>query len=389
MRENKTIAPGITKRGDSFLFTVALGYDTNGKQIRKTKTFKPLPGTTEKKAEKQAKLEYIEFQRYCRGATSLKENMKFRELSEWYFSNFATTQLKEGSAYQYERQVKYHLLKYFGNMKLCDITPVIITEYFKHHKPKGELLAHSTYRKIYTILQSIMTQAVKQGFIKESPCTSAVYLPKGKEIEEKKKYLEKEQLSTLLEMIDGYSQFNTIIKVLLYTGIRCGECLALQWDDIDFENKIIHIRHNLADVGGKHYISTTKTKSSVRYISLSDKLLNILLEHKAEQEKIIELAGDCFEHPEMVFTSETGKYKDRSALNTTFKRLIKNTDFSYISLHSLRHNNATLLINNGFDLKIVSEHLGHSSISVTADIYADVINKTKVIVAETIDDILS
>ena len=114
MAQNKTIAKGIVKRGNSFLFTVALGYDVNGKQIRKTRTFKPLAGTTEKQAEKQAKEAYIEFQRYCQGATNLKENMQFSELAEWYFENFAPTRLKEITAYNYKHQVDYHLMCFFG-----------------------------------------------------------------------------------------------------------------------------------------------------------------------------------------------------------------------------------------------------------------------------------
>ena len=391
MSQSKRIAKGIVKRGNSFSFTVALGYDNNGKQIRKTKTFKPPAGTTEKQAEKQAKEAYIDFQRYCQGVTNLKENMRFSELVDWYFENFAPTMLKEVTAYNYKHQVDYHLMTFFGNRKLKDITPVIITEFFKQHKANGRKLSASTTKKLYTILQSIMTQAVKQGFIKESPCNQAVYLVKDTttQVKKKKNYLETEQLQTLMKMIDGYSSFNTIIKVLLYTGIRSGECLGLLWDDIDFENNRIYIRHNLADVGGKHFISTPKTKSSFRYIVISENLAKILKEHKKEQENAIKLIGADFEHPEMVFTSETGKYKDRSALNTTFKKFIANTDFNYISLHSLRHSNATFLLNKGYDLKIISEHLGHSDIGVTANIYADVLAISKAKIATSLDEVFS
>jgi len=389
MAKYKTISKGIIKRGDSFLFTVALGYDVNGKQIRKTKTFTPIAGTTEKQAEKQAKDAYIDFQRYCQGASKLKDNMRFSELSDWYFENYAPTRLKEVTAYNYKHQVEFHLLYYFGNMKLKDITPAVITEFFKHHKSNGKKLSASTNKKLYTILQSIMTQAVKQGYIKDSPCNTAVYLPRAENKDKKRNYLETDQLQTLLEMIDSYSPFNTIIKVLLYTGIRSGECLGLQWEDIDFENKQIHIRHNLSDVGGKHFLSTPKTKSSIRYIVMSDKLINILQEHKSEQEKNIAVLGKTFEHPEMVFTSETGNYKDRSSLNTSFKRFIANTDFNYLTLHGLRHSNATLLLNKGVDIKIVSEHLGHSDIGITANIYADVLAMSKAKVANIIDEELS
>jgi len=386
MAKYKTISKGIIKRGNSFLFTVALGYDVNGKQIRKTKTFKPLVGTTPRQAEKQAKEEYIDFKRYCHGATNLKEHMRFSELVTWYFENYAPTRLKEVTSYNYKHQVDYHLMIFFGNKKLKDITPVMITEFFKNHKINEKSLSPSTSKKLYTILQSIMTQAMKQGFIKESPCNNAVYLPKPDEVNPKKKYLEIDQLKTLLKMLKGYSRFNTIIKVLLYTGIRSGECLGLMWDDVDLEKGQIFIRHNLTSVGGKRYLSTPKTKSSQRYIIIGKNLIKILKRHKKEQQKIIDELGEAFEHPEMVFTSKFGTYMDRCALNSEFKKLIADTDFSYITLHSLRHSNATLLLDKGVDLKIISEHLGHSSINVTANVYTDVLARSKAKIANLIDE---
>ena len=184
--------------------------------------------------------------------------------------------------------------------------------------------------------------------------------------------------------MEKYSQFNTIIKVLLYTGMRSGECLALRWKDIDFENKTIHIENTLTDVGGKHWLQSPKTKNSNRYIGLSDVLAKVLLEHKEMQAKQIQKVGASFSHKEMVFTSETGNFLDRSQLNTQFRRFVKNKSYSFATLHTLRHCNATLLINSGVDLKIVSELLGHSDVSTTANIYADVLDSAKARVADLI-----
>ena len=86
---------------------------------------------------------------------------------------------------------------------------------------------------------------------------------------------------------------------------------------------------------------------------------------------------DSFAHPEMVFTSVCGNYKDRSYLNTSFKKILCGSEFEFMTLHCLRHSNATLLLNNGIDIKIVSEHLGHSNISTTGNIYTAVLASSR------------
>ena len=124
-------------------------------------------------------------------------------------------------------------------------------------------------------------------------------------------------------------------------------------------------------------MDTPKTKNSIRTIGMSDVLKEILLNHKKQQIEKIKNVGKSYKYPNLVFTSRTGDYKDRSRLNVQFKRFIKDTDFSSISLHKLRHANATLLINAGVDLKLVSENLGHSDVSVTANIYSEVLESSK------------
>lgn len=369
----------VNKRGNTFQIVVSLGLDVNGKKIRKTTTYKPPENTTPKKAEKLAHEFAIEFERKCKGMTSLNENMRFCDMAEWFIDNYAKNELKEITAYNYESQIKNHLLPELGNIKLKDFTPAKITVFFK-----TRTYAPATCRKVYVILQSIFARAVEQGFIKETPCTKAVILPKAKQPKEKKPFLNEHQAKDLLIMVEDSTQFNRIIKVLLYTGMRSGECLALRWQDIDFENKTIHIENTLTDVGGKHWLQPPKTKTSNRYIALSDILAKIFLEQKQYNDEKIAKLGKDYKYPEMVFTTDSGNYVDRSGLNTQFRCFVKGTDFDFITLHSLRHCNATLLINSGIDLKIVSELLGHSDVSTTANVYADVLDSAKAKVADLI-----
>ncbi|WP_167955621.1 tyrosine-type recombinase/integrase [Anaerosporobacter faecicola] len=388
--KSRRVDTGIVQRGKSYTFTVAMGMTTEGKQIRKTTTFTPPEGTTEKKADKLAKEEYINFKNRCKGLSAFNENMRFKELSEEYFKVYAPNRLKPITAYNYEKMVAYHFNDYFGNKKLKEITSGMLTNFFGTHTSPNRNgvnmpLSPSNAKKLYTILQSIFTFAVTQDYIKESPARNVILPSKKATQDETRKYLTESELTTFLSMFQEYSPLNTIIKVLLFTGMRSGECLGLQWEDINFTDKIITIRHTLSDVGGKHFLTTPKSKNSRRSIAMSDSVVDLLKEHKKHQLELQIALSNTFVHPEMVFTSDTGNYKDRSCLNTSFRNKIKNTEFDFLTLHSLRHCNATLLLNSGVDIKIVSDHLGHSDIGVTADIYADVLETTRKKTAEIIE----
>lgn len=388
--KSRRVDTGIVQRGNSYTFTVAMGMTAEGKQIRKTTTYTPPEGVTEKKADKLAKEEYINFKNRCKGLSAFDENMRFKELSEEYFKLYAPNKLKPITAYNYEKMVAYHFNDYFGNKKLKEITPGMLTNFFSSHtRPNKEgkeiPISPSNAKKLYTILQSIFTFAVSQDYMKESPARNVILPSKKATAENKRNYLTEDELPIFLNLFKEYSVLNTIVKLLLFTGMRSGECLGLQWDDIGFSNKTITIRHTLSDVGGKHFLTTPKSKSSRRYISMSDSVAELLKEHKKHQLELQFALSNTFIHPEMVFTSDTGNYKDRSSLNTSFRNRIKGTKFDFLTLHSLRHCNATLLLNSGVDIKVVSDHLGHSDIGITADIYADVLASTRKKTAEIIE----
>lgn len=371
----------ILKRGNTFRIRVYVGTDMNGKKIMKSTTFVPPENISPKKAEKLAQEYAFQYERQCKGYVSFNENMRFSELADWYFTNYAPVELKASTVYTYMGQYKKHIEPVLGNMKLKDITTPKLTQVMQSLD-----LNPVSVRKVYVIVQSIFKRGMEQGFLRDNPCHNVI-LPKNKE-QNKVMALTHEELKRFVKMLEEKpwdEDVKRIIRFLLYTGMRCGECFALSWDDIDFENMSISIKHTLNDIGGKHEITPPKTKKSIRTIGMSETVADILREQKAYTEELKTALGDNYAHPETVFPSANGNYRDRSSVLTSLKRFTKGTEFEHMTLHKLRHCNATMLLNMGVDLKIISDHLGHCDINVTADIYADVLTATKKIVADSIE----
>lgn len=162
----------ITKRGDTFRIRVFVGTDMNGKKLMKSATFTPPDGVTPKKAEKLAQEYAFEFERHCKGYAELNENMRFSELADWYFANYASIELKESTVYTYNGQYKNHIEPIIGNMKIGDITTPKLTQVMQSYN-----LNPATVRKLYVIVQSISRRGAEQGFIRDTPCHNVV-LPK-------------------------------------------------------------------------------------------------------------------------------------------------------------------------------------------------------------------
>lgn len=381
------IDTGIEKRGKSFRFTVYCGYRPDGSQIRKTRTWTPPENKTERQQIKLAKLAYAAFRRECSNAYDLQDSMRFDELVEWYAENYAKN-LKAQTWASYQQKLNSYLLPEFGNRRLKDFSPALLTEYYRSVKGKRkEQLSYQTLRSFQKVMNAVFTCAVRQGFIEKNPCKNAIIpKPDADNSELKRYYMTPEETQLFLNLTAEPTQDNAIFRLLLYTGMRVGECLALCWSDIDFVSGFIHIRKNLVYANHETFLSSTKTKASVRTIAISPTVKAILLEQKKRHMELVHVLGSRVQHPEMVFISPTtGSYVIRNALSSRFRKLMDGTAIDFMTLHMLRHSNASLLINAGVDIKIVSEHLGHNEIGTTADIYADIFASTKTATASLID----
>lgn len=371
---------GVAERGENtYRFTVSSGFDGKGKQIRHTMTYKVPAGTAPTKVEKMVMEAYTDFSRKCKYSQGLDENMRFKELVEIYLREYAKNELKEVTSYNYRRDLEIHMLPVFGNKKIKDITTPALTAFFTGMDKSSE-----TTRKLKTVMSSVFTYGVNQGYIKTNPCYGALY-KKDPSKAKKVKFLDKGQCQKLMAATSEYSTFNTIIQFLLFTGLRIGECLALRWSDISFADNTISINHTLSFADDKWFLSVPKTQTSFRTIKLSTYSKELLLRHKREQDKLKETVGDAWVHPDIVFTSAIGNYYCRSFTNKQLKKILVDNDLPALSVHALRHSNASLMINNGFDVKAISEHLGHCNTAITSDIYTHIFKEYKAKMAESIE----
>ena len=370
-QEMKTIAPGIRRRGNAYEFNVSAGYDGAGKHIRKYMTYHVPEDVSEAKANKMAIEAFIKFSQIAKGNKSYGANMKFSRLCEIYFAEYAPNKLKKVTIENYKSSVRNHILPVFGNKKLKDISTSDISSFLTRLNCKP-----LTANKIKTVFHSILKFAVTQKYISENPCCGAVWRDNiEKDYGRIENVLNLTQAKKLISLLDEYSVFNTIIKLLLLTGMRSGECLGLRWSSIDFESKTIFIDKTLSYAGNKWFLSTPKTSRSTRTISIDDTTVCLLLRHREEQNRQKEIVGLAWQHPELVFTSYTGHWYDRSLLNAQFRRFIKahkaELDLDHkITIHGLRHFHVSLLANEGINIQEIARRLGHANIEMTWNTYS-------------------
>ena len=386
-----TIAPGVRKRigSGTYEFSVSAGYDGSGKHIRKYSTYTPPEGVSEAKADRLALEAFAEFAKKARGNKSFGENMRFSELCELYFQNYAPNKLKKVTAEHYKSTVKNHLAPVFANKKLKDISTADITEFLTKQKYKP-----LTINKFKIVLHSILKFAVSQKYIAENPCSGAIWKENTeREYGKIENVLTLQQAKKLLTLLEEDTAFNIVIKLLLLTGMRVGECLALRWSSVDIENKTIFIDKTLAYSEAHWYLSTPKTARSTRTIAIDDMTVELLKRYKALQDAQKEIVGDAWAHPEMLFTSCIGGYYDRNHLGRQFRSFLEKHGEELgiehrFTIHGLRHTNASLLLYAGESIEVISAHLGHASADITSRVYSHLYAEVKVRVAKTVSSAL-
>ena len=177
----------------------------------------------------------------------------------------------------------------------------------------------------------------------------------------------------------------------MYSGLRRGELLGLEWKDVDFTDNIIEINRTslYSKSQGGTYTETPKTETSYRSLKLPVEVISILLHWKSLQDKQRTKVGDKWIETDRIFTKWNGLPLDGTAPGYFFKRFCKRTGMRYVSNHSFRHFNASVLISSGVDVKTVQSCLGHSTPMTTLSIYAHSFRSSQARAMDTVADTIN
>ena len=389
----------ISRSNGTYLIRVSCGLDSNGKQISRSKTFKPSkPNLPYTKLNRELEAFVAAFEQEVAEEGPVR-NVRPDKIT---FADFCTQylEIKKNSlspqTYNfYSKVIEEELMPMFARLKMKDLRTYHIQQFIQYlANDKKRLdgqdgkIAASTVKRYATVLRSIVGMAYKLEYIEEDIGRSRrLEFPKEetKEVE----VFTLEEVENILRALEGEPwHIRAVIEVALFTGCRRGEIVGLKWADIDFENQRISVKRSIYKLSdGKAREKEPKSKTSIRTISIPERLCKTLTEYRLQQNRHIAYLGDGWKNLDYVFTEENGYVMNPQTPTKQFDHFLKRHGIRHLKFHGLRHTSATMLLANGCDIKTVSARLGHADITTT-NIYVHALESTDRMAAQTFDNFL-
>ncbi|GHO75601.1 site-specific integrase [Ktedonobacter sp. SOSP1-85] len=276
------------------------------------------------------------------------------------------------STYKNTHSLVYnYLIPGLGHVKLQKLTAQKIQTFYAQKMKEG--VSAIRVRCIHGALHTALEHARRVKLVSVNVCTD-VQLPSRPK--PRHMVLTPEQAALFLQKIRDH-ELEALVTLALTTGMRKGELIGLRWSDIDFDKGMLKVSRAVVYVNNVGFVEgEPKTEASKRIIMLPAFVLSALSAHHMNLiEKSLDVGKVWVDH-DLVFPNDKGDFLMPSALFRRFRKLLKQVGLPDMRFHDLRHSAATLLLSMGVQLKVIQELLGHSSIEITADIYAHVLPPT-------------
>jgi integrase len=347
---------------------VSCGREASGKRLRKT-------FYGESKAEVLEKRD--KFRSALSGGLAVNADSKQSVrgyLTTWLVNVKPTVRLNTYTCY--EDTVKRYIEPHLGATALDKVTPVHIRATLAALEADGK--SPRVRQLTHAVLRRALGQACEDGLITRSP------VPKeSPKVEKRTMVVWTDEQAREFLAVARRERLWALYVVALFSGMREGEILGLQWSDIDLRTGIISVQHNLVESRGKILgLFPPKTGRGARTVSLPDTAVSALQAQKARLlEEGLGVAG-------YVFPSRTGTPINKHNLLRAFKAVCLRAGVPKIRFHDLRHTNATLLLQAGIHPKVVADRLGHADVSMTLNIYSHAVQGLQAEAGKKLEDLL-
>ena len=302
---------------------------------------------------------------HLNGSTCLAEKTMCSEIAQQWLAN-KRSKVKESTFVHYQNLIDKHILPALGKISIQGITDEVLAHFTDTLLRCGRIdrkggLSPKTASDILIILKSITRYAGKRGYDIRLNLDEIVVRKQHREM----RVLSLQEQNRLAELFNKPTDNRCVgVMLSLYTGLRLGEVCALRWENVDLDNGIIRVRatmqriQNQSGAGGKTKVIITEPKSdcSIRDIPLPGFMLPVLNEIRASSNSF-------------VLTGCTDRYVEPRSMENYFTRCVEQCGIAPANYHALRHSFATRCVEAGFDIKSLSEILGHSNVSITLDRY--------------------
>lgn len=370
------MAGSIEKRGkSSYRLIVSEGYDLHGKPLIHRKT---VHGT-----KKEAEVELAKFVTEVQNGLVIDgKALRFSEFVEIWKRDYGSKELAPKTYERYKGMLNTRIIPYFGHFKLSNIKPTHIMSFYdylskdhqlkrcKNHNGKTVMkgLSSKTILEHHRLLHAMLQNAVYWQILPYNPA-DRVKPPKHERPQIK--YYDDIQCKKLLEALENEEiKFQTIVILTLFTGMRRGEVLGLEWSDIDFKEGFVNITKASQYTSEKGiFVKNPKTQSSIREVGIPDIVINMLKKYRTWYEAEKERCGDLWNNSNRLFVTWNGNPMHPDTVTDWFRSFIKKNNLPKITFHGLRHTNATLLISKNVDVAVVASRLGHAQITTTLNFY--------------------
>ena len=325
-------------------------------KIEETGKRKSVYGKTRK--EVADKLDKVR-QEQKQGILATGPQQKFKDYLEQWFEDVQKPTLRPSSIERYQFCIYKHILPALGHVQLQKLTAQQIQSFYNSKRKAG--MAPESVITLHKVIHKALDNAVRWRLVSHN-VSDNITLPHGSE--RKAQALTIEQVHDLLNVAKGH-ELEAMIILLLDTGMRHGEAIALRWDDLDLEKRTMSIHRTVSRLKQGQVEGSPKTESSERTITLSASVVPALKAHRAKQNERKLRAGEKWHNLNLVFPSRTGRHLEKINTIGRFHALLEQVGLPRIRIHDLRHTAITLMMEMGLNQKAIQERVGHTDMKMT------------------------